>query len=258
MPIDDEIEKSAIAADIREESERTIQSMFLKSALAGKISLLPFGVGSAINEMMTQLAFRRVHERMQALMEEMTGRIRDLGEDKIDREFFRGEEFQTLIFEAIHQLHVTHHKKKIEMLGKALANSGANEFKEETNKELFMQLVRYLSPQHIDMLHQLLPRDATSANYLNSIGWQQRPEIQGAGANLLILQMLAANGLAEEKLKSNSFRNPHISSRSSPSEIQSAVGDFVKQLQQPPRRCFCLSDMGRDFLRFVGPESPPS
>lgn len=58
--------------------------------------------------------------------------ISNLGDENINREWFRGEEFQTLLFETIHQLHVTQDKTKIEMLGKALANSGATEFKEES------------------------------------------------------------------------------------------------------------------------------
>ena len=253
MAIDDEIDKSGIAAEIREESEQSIQHMLVMSGIAGKLSLMP-GVGSAIIEMMTQLSFRRVHVRMRALMDEMTGRIKDLGEEKIDRDYFRSEEFQTLMFEALHQLHVTHHKKKIEMLGKALANSGATEFKDETNKELFVQLVRVLTPKHIAMLHALLPPKKMRSDFPDSFLWPTRPEITRVGSDLLILQMLAANGLAEEKLKSISIRNPHVSSRSSVSDVQRAVGEFIRQLQKPPLRSFRLSELGSDFLKFVGLE----
>jgi hypothetical protein len=62
-----------------------------------------------------------------------------------------------LLFEALHQLHVTQDKQKIEMLGRALANSGAKEFSEESQKELFLQLIRDLTAQHIAMLHELAP-----------------------------------------------------------------------------------------------------
>ena len=54
MPIEDELEKSAVAADIKEEAERTIQDMLVKSGVAGKISLIPFRIGSAINDMLTR------------------------------------------------------------------------------------------------------------------------------------------------------------------------------------------------------------
>lgn len=102
MPIDDELEKSAVAAEIREASERTIQQMLLKSGVGSAISLIPFGIGSTINHMLTQLAARRSNERMKQMFDEMAGHIRDPGEEKINRDWFQGEEFQTLLFEAIH------------------------------------------------------------------------------------------------------------------------------------------------------------
>jgi hypothetical protein len=207
MPIDDELEKSAVAAEIREASERTIQQMLLKSGVGGAISLIPF-VGSTINHMLTQLAARRANERMEQMFDEMAGHIRNLGEGKISRDWFRGEEFQTLLFEALHQLHVTDDKRKIEMLGKALANSGAIEFKDESRKQLFLQLVRTLTPQHIVALRELLPR--TRPKHLTPEScpdwhlWQQRPSV--TGRNLLVLQTLAANGLVEESLESAAKR----------------------------------------------------
>jgi hypothetical protein len=157
MPIDDELDKSDIASEIQEQAEHSIQDMLVKSGFAGAISLIPFGVGSAMNEMLTQLALRRVHERMKAMFDEMTRQVRDLGEEKINRDSYRGEEFQTLLFEALHQLHVTQDKSKIEMLGKALANSGATDFKAESRKQLFLQLIRDLTPQHVTLLHNLSP-----------------------------------------------------------------------------------------------------
>lgn len=254
MAIDDEIENSAIAAEIRQEAEQSFQHILLKAGIAGKISLIPFGVGSAINETLTQLSFRRVHERMLALMDELTGRIKELGGEKIDRDFFRGEEFQTLMFEALRQLHVTHHKKKIEMLGKALANSGATEFKEETNKELFIQLVRDLTPLHIAMLQRLTPPKKMSPEFPDFIPWQQRPEITRGGSDLLILQMLAADGLIEEKLKGPNVREPSIGSLKSLDDARRTIRGVLKELRTTPLRSFRLSELGSDFLKFVGPE----
>lgn len=152
-----ETESRCDGLPLREQSEQTVQNILVKSGLAGSISLIPFGVGSAINEMLTQLALRRTHERMEALFDEMAKHIHHLGKGKINRDWFHGEEFQTLLFEALHQLHLTRDKYKIKMLGKALANSGATEFKDESRKELFLQLIRDLTPQHVAWLRQLSP-----------------------------------------------------------------------------------------------------
>jgi hypothetical protein len=253
VAIDDETEKSAIAAEVREQSEQTIQDMLVKSGVAGLISCIPFGVGSTINEMLTQLALRRTHERMQTMFEEMNGRIRELGAEKIDREWFRGEEFQTLIFEALQQLHVTQDKQRIEMLGKALANSGATEFKDESRKELFLRLVRDLSSQHLAWLTRLVPQAKPGTEYPDWALWRHRPEVTATGTDLLILQMLAGNGLVEERLQSLAVREPSVSSLHSQGDIERALRSFVSDLKKPPLRYFCLSDLGKDFLKFVGP-----
>jgi len=76
------------------------------------------------------------------VVEHFTNRLRELGEEKIDREWFTSEEFQTLLFDALRQLQVTHDSAKLKMLGVGLANSGADRFKEEERKDLFIRFVR--------------------------------------------------------------------------------------------------------------------
>src|ERR1700719_736362 len=260
MLMDDELKNSVVAAEIREESEQSIQNMLVRSGVAGAISLIPCGVGATINEMLTQLAVRRTNERMKEMFDEMAGHIRDLGEDKINRDWFSGEEFQTLLFEALHQLHVTDDKHKIEMLGKALANSGAIEFENESRKQLFLQLVRTLPPQHIVALRELLPR--TRPKHLTHEScpdwhlWQQRPKV--TGPNLLVLQTLAANGFVEESLESAAKR-PSFRQYALRGEIDKTVAEGFKSFEKPPIRYFRLSEQGMDFLKFVGavPEPVP-
>jgi hypothetical protein len=161
-----------------------------------------------------------------------------------------------LIFEALHQLHVTQDRKKIEMLGKCLANSGAGEFKDESRKQLFVHLVRDLTPQHIALLHRLMPRarqeSETPHEVPDQMLWLNRPAVTATGSDLLILQMLAANGLVEESLKTIAARQPSAGSFSSTADIDKALKDFVRELQRPPLRYFRVSELGMDFLTFVG------
>jgi hypothetical protein len=253
MPIDDELEKSSVAAEIQEESEQTVQNILVKSGMAGALSLIPFGVGSTINQMLTELAFRRTNERMKRMFDQMAGHIRELGQEKIDREWFRGEEFQSLLFEAIHQLHVTENEEKIRMLGNALANSGATEFKDESRKEIFLRLIRELAPQHIKLLRQLFPHrpaDSNSENYLDLSLWRNRPQVRGLGDGLLTFQMLAANGLVEEHLKrEEQGMFDRFAAQPGPT---GELSMYLKQLEKLPLRYFALSELGRDFLKFVG------
>jgi hypothetical protein len=64
------------------------------------------------------------------------------------------------------------------MLGKALANSGARDFSEETKKQLFLQLIRDLTPQHIALLRELS-------------GSQQRRRRLPAVAGFMVLEVQA-------------------------------------------------------------------
>jgi hypothetical protein len=258
MPFDEKLEKSEAAAQLREQMESTVQSRLMRSGLAGVISLIPFGVGSCINAMLADSASSRIHQRVHEMFEEAASRIHELTEKQINKDWFRSEEFQTLLFEAIDQLRVTHDRRKIGMLGKALANSGSKKFSSEERKELFIQLIRDLTPSHVAMLRRLdasivtdgIPAAAPDQTTIRWLQWQRRKSIEGKGHELLLLQMLAANGLAGENLQAPHM--PHIVMPASQAQARQALEEFFKHLQQPPRRLFQLSDLGNDFLEFVG------
>jgi len=96
------------------------------------------------------------------------------------------------------------------------------------------------------------PKSATAGEYPEAFLWRNRPQITATGGDLLILQMLAANGLVEESLKTIAAREPHIRPFPSQADLERAVKDFIKELQRPPLRYFSLSKLGSDFLNFVG------
>lgn len=262
MPIDEE--QPNVALEIGNEAKRTIQEKIVSSGIAGVLSLVP-GVGGAVIEMMTELAIQRTNDRIKEMFEYFVNRIREVGEEKVDREWFRGEEFQTLLYEAFHQLHVTQDQQKIEMLGVSLANSGAPGFKGDDRNDLFVRFVRDLGPQHIRLLVGLAPQpiefqtDLTPPpdvkplpeETIQRLIWDRRPTLTPHNDDLLALQMLHAYGLVQEFL-SSSVEEPRFSSRITESEITSAIRKFVKQLQESPVRSFRISELGRDFLSFMG------
>lgn len=264
MAIDEE--QPEVALDISREAKQTLQGRILSSGIAGVLSLVP-GVGAAVTELLTELAIQRTNDRMHEMFGHFTSRIRELGEDKVDREWFRSEAFQTLLYEAFHQLTVTHDRQKIEMLGVALANSGSSGFKEEDRKELLVRFVRELTPQHLRVLLSLAPKPAPSAptvttNPPGSPGtgettqdwqWQSRPTVNASGEDLLAIRMLTAYGLVEETITS-SIPQPSIPSRfTTESQIMDAVRRFAKNLETPRiSHTFRLSPLGADFLKFVG------
>jgi hypothetical protein len=252
-------EQPEVALDISREAKRMLQGKLVSSGVAGVLSLVP-GVGAAVMELMTELAIQRTNDRMKEMFDHFTHRIQDTGEDKVDREWFRSEEFQTLLYESFQQLLVTD-RQKIEMLGVALANSGAPGFKDEDRKDLFVRFVRELTSQHLKVLLSLVPQtlrfDSTeppmSEEESQVWKWRTRPKVSPSDDDLLAMQMLNAYGLVEENITA-SIHPPSIpSSFKSENQIRSAVKKISKSVEKPSiTRTFRLSPLGGDFLKFMG------
>jgi hypothetical protein len=164
VPIDEE--QPDFALEIRDEVQRTLQGMIVSSGLAGFLHHSIPVAGPAVIELMTDLAIQRTNKRMYDMFEHFTNRIREIGEQNVDREWFRSEEFQTLLFEALRQLHVTHDREKIEMLGAALANSGAPSFKDEERKRPLHSLcARSHAATHQDARRTFAPAAAIERGF---------------------------------------------------------------------------------------------
>jgi len=251
-----ELFKPSALARIEEEAEKTIPDMLKEAAAIALVAEIPI-VGEAIKEMCTQLAFRRTHDRIRDMYSELGNKITEIGEEKIDRNFFKSEEFKTLLFEVLRQLHTANDKRKVEMLGRALANSGNTDFSGEDRKELFVQLVRELTPQHIALLTKLMPCPIEGMEMTESFMWPNRPRIQPHGDELLTSQILSGNGLLVEHFELHEPSLPNIGGFSSVHDIERGLKDYVGKLRQPPIRSFQLSELGRDFLKFVGIKPEP-
>lgn len=276
MPIDEE--QPEFALEIDNEAKKMLQDKIMSAGIAGALSLIP-GVGEAVIELMRDLAMQRLNNRVSDMFQHFTNRIREIGEDKVDREWFRSEEFQTLLSDAFQQLNATHDRNKLEMLGTALANSGALGFKDEERKDLFIRFVRELTPQHIRVLVALAPNpvqlydypvvtpdteyirasdirpraerpDEKTARWLR---WNRRPTLMPrSDDDLLALQMLHGYGLVEEQITS-SIDEPHFSSISSEGQAREALRQFIKNVENPKiERSFRLSPIGDAFLKFMG------
>lgn len=254
LPPDAELEQS-IADEAQKGTDKIIirsqivglMTWFLAPSPVGIMAAISAGVGEALNQLVT----RRTYQRLSDLREAMNTRLNEVDRAKVDKEWFLSEEYQTMLFEAARQVTATADRKKIAMLGNALANGGITDFSGETRKELFLQLIRDLTPQHITMLRILLPPKDSPFGMQTS--WNARPTIvPEKNDDLAVLQMLAANGLVTESLKPARLRTtPRFSITMSTSEAEHLLSEFIKDLQKSPEREFRLSQFGRDFLNFV-------
>lgn len=276
MPIDEE--QPEFALEIKEEAQRGLHQLIVSSQIGGLLHHAIPIIGPAIVELMTDLAIQRTNKRMYDMFEHFTKKIVEIGENKVDREWFRSEEFQNLLFDAFLQLNLTHDREKIEMLGVALANSGAPGFKEEERKDLFVRFVREITPQHVKVLVKLAPSPVQLLDYptitpdtkyigasdirpraasadektVEFLRWNRRPRVLPDGDDLLALQMLHAYGLVEEEITS-SIKEPHLSHISSEGQAREAFRQFIKNVENAQvERSFRISSLGDRFLKFMG------
>jgi hypothetical protein len=93
VPIDEEQPEGAL--EIKAEAKRMLQGKLVSSGIAGVLSLIPVpGIAAAVTELMTELAIQRVNDRIYEMFEHFTNRMRELSEDKVDREGSAAKSFR--------------------------------------------------------------------------------------------------------------------------------------------------------------------
>lgn len=236
MAIDNRLEK---ALDFySQETEQDIPKKALKLA----IELIPH-FGNHISKLVFGDAQRRIAERAQDVFEAVKERVERMDEAKIDKEFFKSDEFMTLLFLALDQIQTTHDKEKLGMLANAITNSGVFEFSTDSRKELFMRIFRDLAPEHIQML-QRMRRKPINRTYEHTPMAKEMKDPHGN--ELATLQSLAAHGLVEE-YQAKDRPSISVGVHSSEREAKKAMEELIMDL---PKRCFRVNRFGEDFLRF--------
>jgi len=248
VAIDDELENSESIQAIAEDAKKSTQEIVVRSQIVGLLAwflppwLMP--VGTAVAEVLNQTATKRLYSRLHDMRKAMIDCLEEVDRRKVDKDWFQSEEFQTMLFEAAQQATVTSDRRKIAMLGNTLANGGVTDFREENRKELFLHLVRDLTPQHIAMLRRLSPSPGESAIWKPSISNPKEED-------LLVLQMLSASGLVVSSQEPPKVRTPRFGGSVSSNEAKQIAAKFIEDLQKTPKTNFRLSTLGNDFLKFV-------
>jgi hypothetical protein len=211
----------------KDDSEISIQRIVMRSTVAA----IPLA-GGAMLEIFDGLAQRRMQERLNGVFDEMKNRLDQLGEEKIDQEYFRSEEFQTLLFLLIEKLHTTHDKERLAMFGDALANSSSRSFQVD-DKEQYIRVFRELGLADLNILKGELLKDGALPDMLNY-----------ASEVMVSLSRLHGMGLVLEKLKA-----------------KATVGGFQMAMEnlltQPPKKIYYLSPFGQRFLQFISSDASP-
>lgn len=226
MSIDDPIEKQL-------EDLASIGEPYLPKSLALHATSIAVPIiGGVITRVKAGAIQRRLVERLDGLFREFKKRLEDTEQNKIDREFFYSAEFQTLLILAIQQAHATHDEERLRYLGAVLANSGNLDFAKEHRKEIFLRVMRDLTPDHMRMLGDL------------SKGSVVRNPIE---EDAYLCRSLTALGLVHE------FRYGGYSLEQR--EPYALIDNTLEETLEGAVACFRITQFGHDFVKFIG-ESP--
>jgi len=168
-----------------------------KEVISAAMRSIPF-VGGQMVALMSGAARKRLVERMLDVLREMKYQMDDIRAEQVNTEFFESDEFQTLLALVLQEVQTTHDEKKLKMLAASLCNSGKVEFEAETRKELFIRVLRALSPEHIRVLAALVPCRVTAADFAT----MERPEgmsfVFQNGKEVVVYDTLAVGPIAPE------------------------------------------------------------
>jgi hypothetical protein len=231
---DDHIKQALDKLSEERDADVTNETLF------ATIASVPF-VGGAASSLLTGRAIRRIADRAEDVFRELAERLHKVEKEKIDEDYFRSDEFMTILLLSIEQLQTTHDKKKLKMIADALANSGLKTFSSEHRKELFLRILRELSPQHVSVL---------AAMGVNAAVCEQKDP---TGERLSVLQSLVAHGLVEDFYQPDKprFSNRRITSQSDAEEL---VATAIQDLEFT--HIFRISSFGLAFLKFFDSASP--
>lgn len=234
MSIDDKLDvlRNQVEQTLQPDAQRQLR----EAGVVGLLSVFPIG-GAVIQNLLMVRAQRYVLDRFLEMLEEMRRRLDEIKNSIPDEEYFGSGEFQVLLALAIEQLQTTKDETKRQALATALANSGSQNFVNDSSKEQYVRTLRDLSPQDLKLLKD------------NDLyGWG--PFVRGNRAykpeELSSLSRLESLGLIYETLTLPEFRMN--STPKTMQDVNRAIGEFVKQ---KPVRIYHISAFGERFLEFL-------
>jgi hypothetical protein len=116
----------------------------------------PGHVGEFFTEMLGVISQKRWNERGVELLTDFASAVASLKDQIADEHYYKSEEFQALVFEAMDQGRTNRHQEKRKMLSIALARSGTERFLPDPNKELYLRCLRDLTPLDILQFSSML------------------------------------------------------------------------------------------------------
>jgi len=173
--------ESARSASAAEPVDRAVELYTEQRWLRAAVQLVPFGVGSAIDALITTRGGELARRRVESLLEDLRTAIDQVGQDKVDRAFVGSEEWDDLVIRAFRAAAETRDREKLRILAAILGGSASVERDPALDAEALLSAVTELSPADVELarvLHERLsaPRTETEAGMNELQLWTARLE----------------------------------------------------------------------------------
>lgn len=143
--------KNVFLEKIDKTNEQISKSPIIKGLFDGLVSLVPV-LGSAISSSLDTRAFQLFEENSRIFAEEIRTIIKNLNEDKLDKEFLETPEFTSLLLEILGRNARTHEREKVRLFSKAFIAFSTKEGSTIKYKEGFIRIIDESSIEHINIL----------------------------------------------------------------------------------------------------------
>lgn len=119
------------------------------------VQLIPFGIGGAIDVLVTTRGAALVERRLTAFIEELRGAAERLGEEKVDRAFLDTEEWDDLVIRAMRSAADTRDREKIRLYAALLVGAAATDRDRDVDLESLLSAIAELSPLEIRLARSI-------------------------------------------------------------------------------------------------------
>ena len=246
MSIDEDelLQLSKMVVDDAPSAAESIRDVLIRCVAS---TALPFGIGAAVAGLVTDAADRRWKENINLLMQLFAERVVTVQSAIESPDYYRAEEFQSLLFEAVDQERTNRYEAKRKMLARGLANSGTRPFVADTLKETYFRVLRDLTPLDISVLRELLkPTNKQHMGlYLKETTLQRVVRASSVTPVIYRLQGLGLVSMFQQ------MPSPNMNGIRNITDI-GRLGNFIRdELQAEPQIVMQITNFGLGFLRFL-------
>lgn len=194
--------------ELSEVARKASETYANNTALRAVITAIPY-IGGSLDVIFVSKASKIYQERIKALLENLKTEMSLIGEEMIDKEYLRSEEFFDVVVKVIEASSRTRDREKIRLYAKLLCGSVAIQDRREFFAEDYLNILVELTPRELEVARAIYEQqgnsrpssDETPLQWAWRMGWKKLPEklrVTSRDDLPFVLQRVSRSGLIKE------------------------------------------------------------